>query len=72
MSGIFKRYARKGFAEARPYLDGEVLPSCVSISEADAINGSPKVGDMIARNPFNHADQWLIAADYFAQNYREE
>jgi len=24
---------------------------------------------MIARNPKNHDDQWLIAADYFADNF---
>lgn len=31
--------------------------------------GSPKTGDMIARNPKNHADQWLVAAQYFADNF---
>ena len=31
--------------------------------------GSPKEGDMIARNPKNHADQWLVAAQYFADNF---
>ena len=72
MSETFRRYARNGFAEARPYRAGEVLPPEVSISDVDKINGSPKVGDMIARDPDNHADQWLIAADYFAKNYREE
>jgi hypothetical protein len=24
---------------------------------------------MIARNPKNHADQWLVAAKYFADNF---
>jgi len=41
----------------------------VSISEADSKNGSPKIGDMIARNSVNHQDQWLIAKEYFEQNY---
>ena len=40
----------------------------VSVSAADKENGSPKPGDMIARNPKNHADQWLVAAKYFAEN----
>jgi hypothetical protein len=31
--------------------------------------GSPKAGDMIARNPGNHEDQWLVAAQYFADNF---
>jgi len=31
--------------------------------------GSPKEGDMIARNPANHKDQWLVAAKYFKENF---
>lgn len=65
----FKQYRRIQIAELRPYEMGEVLPSNVSISEADLKNGSPKVGDMIARNPKNHDDQWLIAKDYFMENF---
>jgi hypothetical protein len=30
---------------------------------------SPKAGDMIARNPENHEDQWLVAAQYFADHF---
>jgi hypothetical protein len=45
----------------RPYQPGERLTG-VSISEADRLAGSPKTGDMIARNPKNHADQWLVVA----------
>ncbi len=41
----------------------------VSISVEDARNGSPKEGDKIARNPANHKDQWLVAADYAAANF---
>jgi hypothetical protein len=41
----------------------------VSISQVDKDNGSPKEGDMIARNPENHLDQWLVAKDFFEQNY---
>ena len=62
-------YVRTNIAEARPYQEGETLPTYVSISEADRLNGSPRVGDMIARNPLNHADQWLIAEKYFAENF---
>lgn len=32
-------------------------------------NGSPKIGDMIARNPKNHEDQWLVAEQYFNDNF---
>ena len=41
----------------------------VSISEADKENGSPKIGDMIARNPKNHNDQWLVSKEYFNENF---
>lgn len=41
----------------------------VSISKEDLRNGSPKIGDMIARNPDNHNDQWLVAKDYFEKNF---
>lgn len=64
----FKQYRRKQIAELRPYVPGEEIP-IVSISAEDMKAGSPKVGDMIARNPKNHADQWLVAAAYFADNF---
>lgn len=44
--------------------------SMVSISQADRDNGSPKCGDMIARNPKNHGVLWLVAFDYFKENFR--
>jgi ABC-type microcin C transport system permease subunit YejE len=67
----FKQYRRSQIAELRPYVIGESLESSVSVSEADQENGSPKLGDMIARNPKNHKDQWLVAAKYFADNFEE-
>lgn len=63
----WKQYKRKGLSEMRPYFEGEDL-SGVSISEADRENGSPKEGDMIARNPKNYEDKWLVAAKYFEDN----
>ena len=65
----FKQYRRKLIAELRPYIEGEVLDNKVSISQADKLAGSPKLGDMIARNPSNHDDQWLVARDYFEVNF---
>ena len=66
---MFTQYRRKQIAELRLYEVGEVLSGRVSISAADLDAGSPKAGDMIARNPKNHDDQWLVAADYFADNF---
>lgn len=64
----FQQFRRKQIAELRPYERGEALEG-VSISAPDVEAGSPKAGDMIARNPKNHADQWLVAAQYFADNF---
>ena len=63
----WKQYKRKGLSEMRPYTEGEPWEG-VSISEQDKANGSPKQGDMIARNPNNHAYQWLVAEKYFIDN----
>lgn len=67
-SNDWNQYKRKGLSEMRPYTEGEILDPRVSISQADLENGSPKVGDMIARNPKNYEDMWLVAADYFNDN----
>lgn len=42
----------------------------VSISGVDKENGSPKAGDMIAYHPDNAADMWLVARDFFNENYK--
>ena len=65
----FRKYRRKQIAELRPYRPGEVLSDRISISAQDREAGSPKAGDMIARNPRNHDDQWLVSAAYFAENF---
>lgn len=64
----FTKYRRKQIAELRPYEPGESMLG-VSISVEDEKAGSPRIGDMIARNPTNHKDRWLVAAAYFAANF---
>lgn len=64
----FQQYRRSQIGELRPYEIGESLDG-VSIAEVDREKGSPKAGDMIARNPKNHRDQWLVSAEYFATNF---
>ena len=54
----------------RPVRHGDDLTD-VSISVEDTKGGSPKLGDMIARNPKNHDDKWLVSAQYFADNFEE-
>lgn len=63
----WKQYKRKGLSEMRPYVPGEDMTN-ISVSAPDKEAGSPKPGDMIARNPKNHADQWLVAKKYFEDN----
>lgn len=65
---MFKQYRRKQIAELRPYVFGEPMER-ISISIPDREAGAPKVGDMIARNPKNHDDQWLVAKQYFKDNF---
>ncbi len=64
----FKNYERHQIGELRPYTPGEDMTG-ISISDPDREAGSPKLGDMIARNPKNHADQWLVAQQYFRDNF---
>jgi hypothetical protein len=66
----FKKYRRSQIAELRPFLRFEILHN-VSITKEDSLAGSPRVGDMVARNPKNHKDQWLIAKQYFNDNFVE-
>lgn len=68
-------YRKKGSTPMVEYKDfitfAGQLPDKVSISEADKDNGSPKEGDMIARNPDDPDDMWLISKEYFEENYTE-
>lgn len=66
----FKKYIIEQVAELREFEEGEQLPKLVSVSQADLLNGSPKKGDMIRRNPKNHDDQWLVAEEYFKNNFK--
>jgi len=64
----YKQYRRKQIAELADWTPN-IDMSGVSISEADVKGGSPKLGDKIARNPKNHNDRWLVAQQYFKDNF---
>lgn len=66
----FKKYRRTQIAEMADWTPDTDMTG-VSISEFDRANGSPRPGDKIARNPVDHADRWLVAAEYFAANFSE-
>jgi hypothetical protein len=71
----FKQYKKKTIAELRPVtqedidMDFDKFTVKVSISLFDAVNDSPKLGDMIARNPKDHNDLWLVSEQIFKDNY---
>ena len=44
----------------------------VMITTHDREKGSPKIGDMIARNADNHRDQRLISEEYFKANFEQK
>ena len=64
----FQKYRRSQIAELADWSPDTDMEG-VSVSQADKDAGSPKAGDKIARNPKNHADRWLVAAAYFADNF---
>ena len=70
MGEYFKQYRRRQIAELAEWHESFNMDR-VSVSQADAEAGSPKLGDMIARNPKNHADRWLVAGQYFHDNFEE-
>ncbi len=66
-----KNYRKKGMQPMFPWAP-ETDMSSVSVSLADYDNGCPKLGDMIAVSVVNKKDQWLVSADYYAENYEPE
>lgn len=64
----FLKFRRTQIAHMRPWVPGESMAD-ISISSEDVKAGSPKAGDMIARNPKNFSDRWLVAAQYVADNF---
>lgn len=63
-----KNYRKKNLQPMEPWTEGMNLEG-VSIGDDDISTGSPKEGDMIAVNPNRPEDKWLIAAQFFKDNY---
>jgi hypothetical protein len=61
-------YRKKGASPMAPWTPTMDMTG-VSVSDADKATGSPRAGDMIAHNPSNQADRWLVAEAYFNQHY---
>ena len=65
----FRQYEFNNVKELRYYVSGENM-SGVTISATDRANGHPMFGDLIARNPDDHTDQWLMTKQYFEANVK--
>ena len=72
---MWNQYIRTNIAEMREVTEDEIngnISPIISISKADRDNGSPRKGDMVARNQLNpENDQWLVAEKYFNENFKE-
>lgn len=66
----WQKYQRKGEIEARPFEPDDAYSKHISFSEADRARFTFE-GGMIARNPANHADQWYINPEFFADHYKQ-
>ena len=61
-------YRKKQLQELIPW-EPDMPMDLVSISASDKANGSPMHGDMIAFNPKDKMDVWLVARQFFEDNY---
>lgn len=65
-----KYYMKKQLQPMMPW-NKDMSMESVSISDADKGDGSPRDGDMIASNPNDQSDMWLVAEKFFNENYIE-
>jgi len=65
-----KNYIKKQVQPMMPW-DPSLDMKFISISDADKESGSPKQGDMVAVNPNDNKDRWLVAEKFFIDNYKE-
>lgn len=61
-------YRKKNAQPMEPWTDSADM-SGIAISDADRLSGSPKAGDMIAHNPNDTTDRWLVSRLHFEENY---
>lgn len=61
-------FRKSSLQEMEPWFAGFAMEG-VSISQADKDNGSPRIGDMIAVNPYDRSDMWLVSEEFFKEHY---
>jgi len=65
-----KLYRKTAEQPMEPWVPGYDMTG-VSVSACDSDAGSPRAGDMIAVNPKDPTDRWLIAEASFLANYAD-
>lgn len=68
---MFKEYRRTQIVEMCPWENGYSING-LFISNKDKKSGSPKRGDMIARNQKKPEDMWLVSKKCFEDNFEEK
>jgi hypothetical protein len=63
-----EHYKKRKPIEMKPW-HADMEMKGVSVSKADKLNGSPKAGDMVARNPNDPDDKWLVSEGYYEEFY---
>jgi hypothetical protein len=61
-------YRKTALQELTPWTP-DIPMGLVSVSVADVAKGSPKAGDMLACNPDDVCDWWLIEEQFFKASY---
>jgi len=68
MKEDYKEYIRTTVTEMAEWHEDFNMDR-VAIHPEEVKNGAPQIGDMIARNPKNHDDKWLVGKEYFKNNF---
>jgi len=63
----WKRYRKHAITEMIPWTP-DVSMDAITVGVEDRAD-HPRDGDMVARNPANPSDMWLVAKDFFEANY---
>lgn len=64
----FQNYSRITVVEMRPYVVDEDMTD-IYVDAVLAEHGHPKEGDMIARNPRDRDEMWLMTRENFVSNF---
>jgi hypothetical protein len=65
---MWKKYRKHAVTEIMIW-SADVSMDAISVSPEDRASGHPRTGDMVARNPSNHSDMWLMTEAFFKANY---